>query len=122
MAKMLKKDKQTLISKLEYEEYTVCKLLAEDRADARSKKYLMNMTGYSERELKEVIRKIRLKGIPVCSQVSNGGGYWLEWDKKEFGRFVAQQKIEVEGYQKSLQNLIDIYKSLKGDDDNELFV
>lgn len=122
MARMLKKEKLALISKLEYNEYTVCKLLAEDRADARSKSYLMSMTGYSERELKEVIRKIRLKGIPVCSQVSNGGGYWLEWDKKEFGRFVAQQKIEVEGYQKSLQNLIDIYKSLKGDDDNELFV
>ena len=122
MAKMLKKDKQALISKLEYEEYTVFKLLAEDRTNVRSKSYLTGMTGYSERELKTIIRKIRLKGIPVCSQVSNGGGYWIEWDKKEFGRFVAQQKIEVEGYQKSLNNLIDIYKSLKGDDDNELFI
>lgn len=122
MAKMLKKDKQALISKLKYEEYTIFKLLAEDQADARSKSYLRSMTGYSERELKDIIRKIRLKGIPVCSRVLNGGGYWVEWNKKEFGRFVAQQKTEVEGYQKSLNNFIDIYKSLKGDDDNELFV
>lgn len=122
MAKMLKKEKQTLISKLDYAEYRVCSLLSEERDNAKSKSYLTGLTGYSEREIKEIIRKIRLKGIPVCSQVSNGGGYWLEWNKKEFGRFVAQQKIEVEGYQKTLLNLIDIYKSLKGDDDNDLFV
>lgn len=122
MAKMLKKDKQALISKLDYEEYRICSLLSEDRSNLKTKADLTGLTGYSERQIKTIIRKIRSNGIPVCSQVSNGGGYWLEWDKKEFGRFVAQQKIEVEGYQKALQNLIDIYKSLKGDDDNELFV
>lgn len=122
MTKISKKDKQSLITKLEYEEYTVFKLLVESSTDARSKAYLTSLTGYSERELKNIIKKIRLKGLPVCSRVSNGGGYWIEWNKKEFGRFVAQQKIEVEGYQKSLNNLIDIYKSLEGDDDNELFI
>ena len=110
------------LEKLTYDEFCVYNVIGKSKDNLSTKSYISNLTGYKEREIKSIIHSLREKGIPVCSQVTNGGGYWIETDKAEFGRFVAQQKIQVEGYIKALETMIDIYKSLEGDDSNELFI
>lgn len=119
---MTQKELNKILSNLTEEEAHVYNHLGNSYENRSSKRFVCSMTGYSTRKFRDLVRSLRFKGLPVCSQVSNGGGYWLEWNKKEFGKFVFQQKTEVEGYQKSLNKLIEIYKSLKGKDPNELFI
>lgn len=119
---MTKKQLEKITKTFNDEEIIIYNLLKEGYENRISKGFIEGMTGIKERQFKVILKSLRYKGIPICSQATNGGGYWIEWDKKRFGQFVYEQKIELEGYQKSLQNLIDIYKSLKGKDSNELFI
>lgn len=119
---MNKKELQKIIKNLNEEETIIYNILKEGYENRISKGFVAGMTGIKERKFKSIIKSLRFKGVPVCSQTTRGGGYWIEWDKKNFGKFVFEQKIEVEGYQKSLNKLIDIYKSLRGKDSNELFI
>lgn len=119
---MNKKELQKIIKNLNNEEIIIYNILKEGYENRISKSYVRAMTGIKERQFKSIIKSLRFKNIPVCSQTTRGGGYWIEWDKKNFGKFVFEQKIQVEGYEKSLDNLIAIYKSLKGKDSNELFI
>ena len=109
------------VNEFSYEEFTLFKVISRDREVPSSKNYINSLTGFRERKIKELVKQLRSKGVPVCSQVTNGGGYWIEFDKKEFGRFVAQQKIELHGYIKSYQTMRHIYDRLDGEDENGLF-
>ena len=103
-------------------EYILYCALSKDKNNPVSKNTIYNLTGIKEREVKQLIKQLRKKGVPISSQISHGGGYWIEEDKKEFGRFVRQQQIELDGYKKTLEILKNIYKSLPGEDPNELFI
>lgn len=119
---MTKKQFEKIIKSLTDDEIIIYNLLKEGYDNRISKNFIEGMSGIKERQFKKILKSLRYKGIPICSQTTNGGGYWIEWNKKRFGRFVYEQQTELEGYKKSLQNLIDIYKSLKGKDSNELFI
>ena len=119
---MTQKELNKIIENLTYNEYRVYSILEEGEDCKRTKADIANYTNFDVRTIKTIVKNLRLKGLPICSQTGFGGGYWIEWNKKRFGQFVAEQKIEVEGYLKSLDNLIVIYKSLKGKDSNELFI
>lgn len=119
---MNKRELQKTIKTFTDEEIIIYNLLKEGYENRITKTEIENMSGIKERKFKEIVKLLRYKGIPICSQIINGGGYWIEWDKHTFGKFVYSQKIELEGYEKSLKKLIDIYKSLKGKDSNELFI
>lgn len=106
-------------SELEYILYCV---LSKDKDNPTSKSTIYSLTGIKEREAKQLIKSLRKKGVPICSRVSYGGGYWIENNKQEFGRFVMQQQVELDGYKETLQVLKNIYKSLPGEDPNELFI
>ena len=119
---MNKKELQKIINDFTDEELIIYNVLKEGYDNRVSKGFIEGITGIKERQFKSIVKSLRQHGIPVCSQVQNGGGYWIEWNKKEFGKFVYQMKIELEGYSKSIDKLIDIYKSLRGKDSNELFI
>ena len=119
---MNKSELKDLVNTFSKDEYRVFSLIGVGEENRTYKSALTSYTGFSVRKIKEIIKSLRYKGIPVCSQVQNGGGYWIEWNKKNFGRFVYEMKNEVEGYKKSLDKMIEIYKSLKGKDSNELFL
>jgi hypothetical protein len=119
---MNKRELQKITKTFTDEEIIIYNVLKEGYENRVSKGFIEGVTGIKERKFKEILKSLRFKGIPICSQIQNGGGYWIEWNKKEFGKFVYSQKIELEGYKKSLTKLIEIYKSLRGKDSNELFV
>lgn len=119
---MNKTELKNIMKELSKDEYRVFSLIGVGEENKTYKSALINYTGFAERKIREIVKSLRFKGIPVCSQVGNRGGYWIEWNKKNFGRFVYEMKNEIEGYKKSLDKMIEIYKSLKGKDSNELFI
>ena len=103
-------------------EYILYCTISKDRTNPTSKSTIYSLTGIKERLAKQLIRSLRNKGVPVCSKICNGGGYWIEDNKEEFGKFVLQQKTELEGYKKTINILCKIYHSIPGEDPNELFI
>ena len=104
-----------------YDEFILFNALSKDKTLPSSKTTLNSLTGFGTRKIKELVKQLRRKNVPVCAQITNGGGYWIEEDKKEFGRFVAQQKTQLDGYKKSYQDMRNIYNSLDGEDENGWF-
>ena len=62
-------------------------LLPRGRANAVTAAHLAALTGVDPREATREIRKMRLRGIPVCASVGENPGYWISDDAKELAQY-----------------------------------
>ena len=79
----------------------VLNLIPKKRKDAITSKELMNSTGLSFRRLKEIISELRII-YPICSQETDGGGYWMAENDNDIDEFVAMISRRRDGYNKTI--------------------
>lgn len=79
----------------------VLNLIPKKREDAITSKELMNFTGLSFRQLKEIISELRII-YPICSRETDGGGYWLAEDERDIKEFISMISRRRDGYNKTI--------------------
>lgn len=79
----------------------VLNLIPKKREDAITSKELMNFTGLSFRQLKQIISELRII-YPICSRETNGGGYWLAEDERDIKEFISMISRRRDGYNKTI--------------------
>ncbi len=79
----------------------VLNLIPKKREDAITSKKLMNFTGLSFRDLKQIISELRII-YPICSKETDGGGYWLAEDERDIKEFISMISRRRDGYDKTI--------------------
>lgn len=59
--------------------------------NAISKEYLEKVTCLSNRKVRELIENERRAGHLICSQMKDGGGYFMATDELEIRRYINEQ-------------------------------
>lgn len=60
--------------------------------NAISKEYLEKVTCLSNRKVRELIENERRAGYLICSQMKDGGGYFIATDEFEIRRYIHEQR------------------------------
>ena len=72
-------------------------LIPDKKENAITSRQLMQLTGLSFRELKQVISYLRIDN-KICSKETDGGGYWIAESDDDIRDFVAMIKRRRDGY------------------------
>lgn len=80
----------------------VYNLIPTDKTNAISRSELQSITNIPLRQLKEIIADLR-STYPICSRETDGGGYWLSYDKKDIEEFVAMIERRIAGHTKLIK-------------------
>jgi hypothetical protein len=92
--------------KMEYLKEVVLGRIGEDYDNRKTSREIMNSTGLTFRELKEVIVELR-KEYPICSTEINGGGYWMAKTSFEVLEFIEMIKRRRDGYNRTIDVMND---------------
>ena len=93
----------------------IMELMPTQRCNAATTDYLTGHTGLSVRELKSGISELRME-YPICSQLTDGGGYWLAENWEQAKEFIAVMEARRAGLDKTISVFRDHYASMLWED------
>lgn len=85
---------------------TVLNLIPEEKANRITLRQLGNLTSLSYRKLKKIITELR-KNYPICSQETDGGGYWMAESEKDILDFINMIDRRRQGYTNTILLMSD---------------
>lgn len=77
---------QNIFKELTDYEKIVLSVLPVGKENAQYKKYFIDLLGIKEREFRDIIHSLRIKGIPICSNTTKG--YWVCKNSDELEEFI----------------------------------
>ena len=86
----------------------IYKLLRQGAENAASRRYLANLTGLRERDLRRLIERERRAGIPILSNARDG--YYLPADAEEVRRFLKSMYRRADSIRTTADAIRDAYK------------
>ena len=86
----------------------IYRLLSQGANRAVGRRYLANLTGLRERDLRRLIEKERRAGIPILS--NDRDGYYLPADAEEVRKFLKSMYHRADAIRKTADAIRDAYK------------
>ena len=81
---------------------TILNLMPKRRAEAIQSKELMNSTGLTFREIKDLITELRIEH-PICAKETEGGGYWIAETDQDILEFVGMIERRRDGHNHTIE-------------------
>lgn len=94
-------------------------MLKAGKINARPLSSIKAMTGYSRRRITNILQRLRIYGVPVCSCNNSPGGYFIATNVCELTDYMNRLSKLKSGIEDTLFNLRDVYIEMlnKVDDD-----
>lgn len=101
-----------LISNTDIIDHHVLTRIPSRQALAISVRDICSVTGFTPREVKEAVKRLRGR-YPICAKIVGGGGYWMAENELDIQNFIRLIKRRMETFEVTIAKMNDHLQDLE---------